>query len=61
MNTPLVTVLTAVRNGARHLPATIESIQQQTFADWVYIVVDDNSTAGQMTQWVAFPDLDPGQ
>jgi len=40
---PAVTVLTAVRNGARYLPATIESVQKQTFADWEYIIVDDAS------------------
>jgi glycosyltransferase involved in cell wall biosynthesis len=41
---PRVTVLTAVRNGARYLGATIESIQNQTFKDWEYIIVDDAST-----------------
>jgi len=42
---PHVTVLTAVRNGARYIGATIESIQRQTFADWEYLIVDDASTA----------------
>lgn len=41
---PEVTILTAVRNGARYLPATIESVLAQTFADWEYILVDDGST-----------------
>lgn len=41
---PEVTVLTAVRNGARHLPAALESVRAQTFRDWEYIVVDDGST-----------------
>lgn len=40
---PEVTVLTAVRNGARFLPETIESIRKQTFKDWEYIIVDDAS------------------
>ena len=43
MSSPEVTVLTAVRNGARYLPETIASIQAQTFADWEYLIVDDNS------------------
>ena len=43
MSVPQVTVLTAVRNGARYLPETIASIQAQTFANWEYIIVDDNS------------------
>src|SRR5262249_47503081 len=44
MSAPLVTVLTAVRNGTRFLAATIESIQKQTVTDWEYIIVDDAST-----------------
>ena len=43
MSSPYVTVLTAVRNGARYLPETIACIQAQTFTDWEYILVDDNS------------------
>ncbi|MBV9743964.1 MAG: glycosyltransferase family 2 protein [Acidobacteriia bacterium] len=43
MNPPKVTVLTAVRNGARLLGETIESIRAQTFTDWEYIIVDDAS------------------
>ena len=44
MSAPLVTILTAVRNGARHLAATVESIRNQTFTDWEYLIVDDAST-----------------
>jgi glycosyltransferase involved in cell wall biosynthesis len=44
VSAPLVTVLTAVRNGARFLEATIESVRKQTFTDWEYIIVDDAST-----------------
>ncbi|HMG36646.1 MAG TPA: glycosyltransferase family A protein, partial [Blastocatellia bacterium] len=43
MQTPHVTVLTAVRNGSRYLPETIASIRAQTFRDWEYIIVDDAS------------------
>jgi hypothetical protein len=41
---PRVTVLTAVRNGAKYLPETIASIRAQSFADWEYLLVDDAST-----------------
>ena len=41
---PHVTVLTAVRNGARYIAETIESVQKQTYADWEYVIVDDAST-----------------
>jgi glycosyltransferase involved in cell wall biosynthesis len=44
MSIPEVTVLTAVRNGARYISETIASIQAQTFSKWEYIIVDDNST-----------------
>lgn len=36
-------MLTAVRNGAAYLLETIECIRAQTFADWEYLIVDDNS------------------
>src|SRR5437764_8389847 len=44
MSSPLVTVLTAVHNGARYLGETIACIQAQTFTDWEYIIVDDASS-----------------
>jgi glycosyltransferase involved in cell wall biosynthesis len=44
METPTVTVLTAVYNGALFLSETISSIQAQDFNDWEYIIVDDAST-----------------
>lgn len=40
---PEVTVLTAVRNGARLLPETVASVRAQTFSDWEYVIVDDAS------------------
>lgn len=55
---PSVTVLTAVRNGARYLDRTIESIRRQTFADWEYILVDDASDdeTGQIIERYAADD-----
>jgi glycosyltransferase involved in cell wall biosynthesis len=43
---PSVSVLTAVRNGASFLEETVASIQQQSYADWEYIIVDDASEDG---------------
>ena len=40
---PSVTVLTAVRNGARYIADTVASIRSQSFEDWEHIVVDDAS------------------
>ena len=43
---PRVTVLTAVRNGARYIEQTVASIRQQSCSDWEYLIVDDASTDG---------------
>lgn len=40
---PRVSVVMAVKNGARHLREAIESIQAQTFADYEFLIVDDAS------------------
>lgn len=44
MTTPAVTVLLPVFNGARHLPAAIESVLRQRFCDFELLAIDDGST-----------------
>lgn len=41
---PLVSVITAVYNDERYISKSIESILNQTFTDFEYIIVDDGST-----------------
>ena len=41
--TPGISVIMAVRDGARWLPEAISSIQAQTLADFEFIIVDDGS------------------
>ena len=41
---PSVSVLTAVRNGARYIGDMLSSIRSQTFEDWEHIIVDDASS-----------------
>lgn len=41
---PTVSIILAVRNAARDLPATLRSVQAQTLLDWEVIVIDDGST-----------------
>lgn len=56
---PLVTVLTAVHNGAKYLPETIACIQAQTFSDWEYLIVDDASNDGTVQLIEEAATLDP--
>ena len=41
---PAISVVTAAYNGARLLPATIDSVLSQTMGDFELIVIDDRST-----------------
>lgn len=45
-NVPMVSIVMPCFNGAAHLPTSVGSVLQQTFADWELIVVDDGSTDG---------------
>lgn len=65
-NWPRITLVTAVRNGARYLEDTIRSIVDQGYPNLEYIVVDGVSTDGtleiirkyetQLSWWVSQPD-----
>lgn len=46
MKAPAVSVLMTVYNGGKALSPSLESISNQTFADWEMVVVDDASTDG---------------
>ncbi len=63
---PLVTVITAVLNGEKHLEETIKSIINQTYPNIEYIIIDGGSTDGTLDiikkyesyidYWVSEPD-----
>lgn len=44
MSSPKVTVLMPVYNGETYLPEAIQSILNQTFADFEFLIIDDGST-----------------
>ncbi len=44
MNSSLISVITTVYNGEKFIRRTIESILQQTYAHFEYIIIDDGST-----------------
>ncbi len=48
-NLPLVTVITAVFNGISHLENTIQSILQQDYPNFEYLVIDGGSTDGTVS------------
>lgn len=48
INTPLVTVLMSVYNSERFLSEAIESILNQTFEDFEFIIIDDASVDGSL-------------
>lgn len=56
-----VTILMATLNGARYLPAQLESLCAQDFADWSLIVSDDGSTDDTLSQLEAFRAGQPGR
>ena len=43
-SSPLVTVLMSVYNGEKYFPETIESILNQTFTNFEFLIIDDGSS-----------------
>lgn len=43
---PLISIITAVKNGQEHIEQTIQSVAGQTFTDFEHIVIDGGSTDG---------------
>ena len=43
MSTPEIAVIVPVYNGAKYLPACVDSITAQSFTDFLCVLVDDGS------------------
>ena len=44
MDQPLISILTPFKNTSKYLPECIESILNQSYANWELLIIDDNST-----------------
>jgi glycosyltransferase involved in cell wall biosynthesis len=63
---PLISIITVVFNGEKHLEQTIKSVINQTYENIEYIIIDGCSTDGtldiirkyekQITYWISEPD-----
>jgi hypothetical protein len=56
MHLPRLSVITAVYNGEKYLAETIESVLNQTFSDFEYILIDDCSSDGSIDVILSFKD-----
>jgi glycosyltransferase involved in cell wall biosynthesis len=56
MNTPLVTVLMPVYNAQRFLKRAIESVLEQTFTDFEFLIINDGSTDNSVAIIHSFKD-----
>jgi succinoglycan biosynthesis protein ExoO len=56
---PVVSLVMANYNGARHLAEAVASAQRQTMTDWELILVDDASTDDSLAIAVALAQADP--
>jgi glycosyltransferase involved in cell wall biosynthesis len=59
VTTPRISVVLAVRNGARHLEASVRSVLTQRFDDFELILVDDGSTDATPDILAALKRADP--
>jgi teichuronic acid biosynthesis glycosyltransferase TuaG len=58
MTKPIVTIITPVFNSASTINDTYTSINSQTYVDWEWIVVDDNSVDGSLAILYEFSEKD---
>jgi tetratricopeptide (TPR) repeat protein len=59
MNTPIVSVVMSVFNGERFVSEAVDSILNQTFRDFEFIIIDDGSTDGTADILARYQKADP--
>lgn len=58
-DTPLVSIITPVYNGASFLSECIDSVLKQTYQNWEYLIVDNCSTDGTAAIIRGYMERDP--
>jgi glycosyltransferase involved in cell wall biosynthesis len=61
MSGPHITILMATHNGARHLPAQLNSLLGQTYENWSLVVSDDGSRDATLGILHGFDRAHPGR
>jgi glycosyltransferase involved in cell wall biosynthesis len=56
---PLVSVVTPVYNGVDYIAECIESVLNQTYGNWEYLIVDNCSTDGTLEIAQGYENRDP--
>ncbi len=59
MNAPTVSVVMSVFNGEQFLAQSVESILNQTFHDFEFIIIDDGSSDGTAAILAQYQRSDP--
>lgn len=56
---PTISVLMPVYNAERYVAKAVQSILDQTYRDFEFLIIDDGSTDGSLTILREFEKLDP--
>lgn len=59
LDEPLVSIVTPVYNGEKHLAECIESVLAQTYSNWEYIIVNNCSTDHTLEIAMRYAGVDP--
>src|SRR3990167_4275908 len=59
MKNPSITVFMAVYNGEKYIRSSVESVLQQSFADFEFLIINDKSTDQTLTILQEYREKDP--
>jgi glycosyltransferase involved in cell wall biosynthesis len=56
---PKVSIITSCYNAEKYVAKAMESVREQTFTDWEYVVIDDGSTDGSAQIIESYLEIEP--